>query len=85
MLQTALNDYHVSYELNAYTDNFTKIPNTYSTLHQNIQDKCNEAGIEILSPSYLAMRDGNHTTIPANYLPDSYDSPGFQIEQFKSK
>lgn len=85
VLQTALNDYHVSYELNAYTDNFTKIPNTYSTLHQNIQDKCNEAGIEILSPSYLAMRDGNHTTIPANYLPDSYDSPGFQIEQFKSK
>jgi hypothetical protein len=32
---------------------------TYSALHANIQDKFNEAGVEILSPHYAALRDGN--------------------------
>lgn len=51
----------------------------YSELHQNIQDKCNEAGIEILSPHYRAVRDGNQTTIPTDYLPEDYESPSFRI------
>lgn len=79
VLQTALNDFNVSYELNAYTDCAEKMPTIYSVLHQNIQDKCNEVGIEILSPNYLAMRDGNHSTIPENYLPEDYQSPGFRL------
>ena len=33
---------------------------------QNIQDYFNEAGIEIMSPHYMAMRDGNETPIPKN-------------------
>jgi hypothetical protein len=37
---------------------------TYSDLHQNIQDNFNYAGIEILSPTYFAYRDGNQSTIP---------------------
>lgn len=40
----------------------------YSYLHQNIQDYFNEAGIEIMSPHYIATRDGNETTIPKNDL-----------------
>ena len=50
------------------------MPNIYSELHQNIQDKFNEGGIEINSPHYAAVRDGNATTIPAPYLPESYQS-----------
>ncbi len=80
VLQTSLNDFHVSYELNAYTAQPTRVHHIYSELHQNIQDQCNSVGIEILSPSYLAMRDGNHSTIPGNYLPDDYQAPGFRIE-----
>jgi small-conductance mechanosensitive channel len=38
---------------------------TYSELHQNIQDRFREAGIEILSPAYEAHRDGSPSTIPA--------------------
>ncbi|MFN7526168.1 MAG: mechanosensitive ion channel family protein, partial [Dolichospermum sp.] len=45
----------------------------------NIQDKCNEAGIEILSPHYSAVRDGNQTTIPENYLSEDYKAPGFRL------
>jgi len=53
----------------------------YSVLHQNIQDKFNEAGVEINSPHYAALRDGNHTTIPGSYLPDDYKNPVFEIQE----
>ncbi|UBF25083.1 mechanosensitive ion channel family protein [Kovacikia minuta CCNUW1] len=80
VLQTALNDFNVSYELNAHTDRPELMPQIYSKLHQNLQDYCNQADIEILSPGYTSIRDGNHTTIPADYLPDNYRSPAFQIQ-----
>jgi small-conductance mechanosensitive channel len=64
VLQTALGDYAVSYELNAHTEEPQHIPKTYSDLHQNIQEVFAESGMEILSPLYHAVRDGNPTTIP---------------------
>jgi len=67
ILQTSLDDFYVSYEINAYTKEPNKQARIYSDLHQNIQDACNEMGIEILSPHYRAERDGNPTTIPSNY------------------
>ncbi len=79
ILQTGLNVFYVSYELNAYTNRPLIRANIYSQLHQNIQDKCNEAEIEILSPHYSALRDGNQNTIPENYLPQDYTAPGFRI------
>lgn len=64
VLQTSLDDFYVSYQLNVYTKEPNKQAVIYSQLHQNIQDACNEAGIEIMSPHYQSMRDGNATTIP---------------------
>ena len=34
-----------------------------------------------MSPHYRANRDGNMTTIPANYLPDDYEAPKFRVEK----
>ena len=79
VLQTALNDFYVSYELNAYTDAPEYIPRLYSDLHQNIQDKFNAGGVEIMSPHYTQLRDGNQTTIPADYLPADYVAPGLRL------
>ena len=81
VLQTSLGDFSVSYELNAYTDQPSMMSKIYSQLHENIQDKCNEAGIEILSPQYSALRDGNQNTIPEDYLPKDYTAPGFRLDQ----
>jgi small-conductance mechanosensitive channel len=81
VVQTALNDFYVAYELNAYTVNPKNMQNIYSALHQNIQDKFNEAGVEINSPHYAALRDGNRTTIPDTYLPSNYKSPVFEIQE----
>jgi small-conductance mechanosensitive channel len=79
VLQTALNDFYVTYELNAYTDVPEIWPSIYSELHQNIQNTFNEAGVEILSPHYSQIRDGNHTTIPSAYLPPDYVGPAFRV------
>jgi small-conductance mechanosensitive channel len=79
VLQTSLEDFYVSYEINAYTKEANKQATIYSQLHQNIQDVCNERGIEIMSPHYGALRDGNTTTIPPNYIPREYKAPAFHV------
>jgi len=81
VLQTALNDFYVSYELNAYTAKPRNMLNVYSELHQNIQDKFNEAGVEINSPHYASLRDGNETTIPQSYLSTEYKRPVFEVRR----
>lgn len=79
ILQTALNDFNVGYELNAYTDEPNLMAAIYSDLHQNIQDKFNEAGIEILSPHFTALRDGHQPGIPEDYLPEGHTQPAFRV------
>ncbi|SHG15669.1 mechanosensitive ion channel family protein [Flavobacterium defluvii] len=80
VLQTSLDDFYVSYQINVYTKEPNKQPRIYSSLHQNIQDSFNAAGIEIMSPHYNALRDGNTTTIPENYLKSDYEPPFFNIK-----
>lgn len=70
VLQTSLDDYYVSYELNAYTHVPERMAMIYSELHQNIQDWFNEASVEIMSPGYTSYRDGNEVTIPIQYRND---------------
>jgi small-conductance mechanosensitive channel len=53
VLQTALNDFYVGYELNVHTDRPLEMVKIYSDLHQNIQDAFNEFGVQIMSPHYL--------------------------------
>lgn len=84
ILQTALNDFYVSYELNAYTRYVNSMAKIYSDLHQNIQDSFNEGGIEIMSPHYGALRDGNEVTIPVSHRKSNYSAPEFKIS-IKSK
>lgn len=79
VLQTALNDFYVTYELNAFTDDPHAMAMTYSELHQNIQDTFNKGGVEIMSPHYAQIRDGNRTTIPGEYLPPGYEPPSLRV------
>ncbi len=66
VLKTNLDDSYINYELNAYTDKPAYMADIYSELHQNILDKFNQTGVEIMSPSYLAIREGTGSTIPPN-------------------
>jgi len=81
VLQKALDDSYVQYEINAYTRNPHAMFVTYSNLHANIQDCFYAAGVEIVSPVYHSLRDGNKTAIPAEFLPADYHPRGFRIEK----
>jgi small-conductance mechanosensitive channel len=84
VLQTSLNDFYVSYEINAYTDKPEAMASTYSAMHQNIQDKFYEAGVEIMSPHYSSLRDGNKAAIPQSYLAKNYAAPPFRVASWEA-
>lgn len=56
VLQKALNDFYVEYEINLYTPDPSRMLFMYSDLHQNIQDCFTEAGLDLLSPHYRVVR-----------------------------
>lgn len=66
VLVRALNDWYVEYQVNVAVDpeRAVELPRLYSRLHGAIYDEFAEAGVEIMSPSYLALRDGNAATLP---------------------
>lgn len=63
VLQTALGDFSVSYEINAYTHQPQRMAALLSSLHAHIQDRFNAAGIEIMSPVFEVRRDGPASTL----------------------
>lgn len=83
VLQTSLDDWYVSYEINAYTKEPEKMALIYSDLHRNIIEQFNDAGVEIMSPHYMAMRDGNASTVPSVLGTAGYRTPAFQVEVAK--
>lgn len=68
VLETELQDWYPVYQINAYITEADQLAQIYSNLYQSIQDVFAEADIEIMSPHYMAVRDGNETTIPKNGL-----------------
>jgi small-conductance mechanosensitive channel len=52
VLQTALGDYAVQYELNAYIELAEERVPLLALLHRNIQDVFNEYGVQIMTPHY---------------------------------
>jgi small-conductance mechanosensitive channel len=82
VLQNSLDDFYVNYEINAYTNEPGKMAAIYSQMHSKIQDKFNEAGVEIMSPHFSAVRDGNQTAIPQDYLPKDYQPRSFRLFPF---
>jgi small-conductance mechanosensitive channel len=82
VLQTSLDDSYVSYQLNAFTDRPNDIHLTYARLHENIQDQFNAGGVEIMSPHYAALRDGNKVTIPEGHLAADNRAQAFRVQTF---
>ena len=78
--QTALNDFYVTYEINAYTDLPADMPEMYATMHARIQDAFYNAGVEIMSPHYTSLRDGNTVAIPEPLRSPGYRAPAFRVE-----
>jgi small-conductance mechanosensitive channel len=61
---TALDDFYVEYEINAYTRKSELLGDIYSELHQNILDSFHSNGVEIMSPHIFAHRNDLELQIP---------------------
>lgn len=68
MMTTALNDFYVEYEINAFTNDSEHMTRIYSDLHQNLLRCFFEAGIEIMSPHIYARRDGIDIQMPSEFV-----------------
>ncbi len=66
VLQTSLDDFYISYQINAYTKAPAKQAMIYSDLHALIQDVFAKNNVEIMSPHYRAEREGASTIPPVN-------------------
>jgi len=82
VLQTGLGDFCVTYELNAATDDASRLPALYSALHANILDVFNEYGVQIMTPNYEAdpqepklVRPGEWYAAPARPVAESSEKP----------
>jgi small-conductance mechanosensitive channel len=70
VLQTALEDFYVRYELNVVLEDPRQLPAVLDRLHANIQDSFNEYGVQIMSPNYRGDR-----TVPTLVPPDQWYRP----------
>ena len=52
VLEKALGDFAVTYELNVYCRDVQAMPQLYAELHRNILDLFNEHGVQIMTPAY---------------------------------
>ena len=80
VIQRALSDFYVCYELAVYIDDPARQHFILSELNQNVQDVFFQAGVEILSPHYAQLRDGNRPAIPDEWLPRGSGGRAFQVE-----
>ena len=85
VLQKSLDDFYVSYEIYGYTDKPENMKQIYSDLNSNIRKFFDEDNVEIMSPHYRTLRDGNAITIPAKYLPGDYSAPPFYVSMKDEK
>lgn len=52
VLKRALGDFAITYEINAYSNDASKVLYNYNELHQHILDIFNENNVQIMTPAY---------------------------------
>lgn len=81
VLQRALSDFYVEYEVFAtLRDPSTRFA-AISALHENIQDVFNQYGVQIMSPHFQAQPDSPLTLRPAQWYPAPAQSAAVPLEE----
>lgn len=69
VLLKELGSYSITYEINAYTNEPNRMVEIKSELIDNILTDFKKAGIDLLSPTYLVLRNQENTVMPvAHYI-----------------
>ncbi len=73
ILQLALDDFYVQYQINVYTKDANKMAAIYSDLNKNIQDIFNREEIELVSPQFMAQMQNVETKPPKDFVKTGFD------------
>lgn len=76
VLQDALGDFAVQYQVNAYWGGDSSLWKIRSDLHANIQDVFNENGVQIMSPAYEADPEQPKVVPPERWFEAPARKPG---------
>lgn len=76
VLQRALADFYVEYELLVPLERPEQRPFVLSRLHQAVQDEFNAEGIQIMSPHFMNQPDGKVTVPHGPWFPKSFRDEG---------
>ncbi len=80
VIQSALNEFYASYKIHVYINDAKIQLKVLSELHGHIQDICNENGIELILPHYLAHRSAQNMVINPDYMPKDPKCPPFDVK-----
>lgn len=84
VFQLSLDDFYVTYQINAYIKNANRQDNIYSDLHRELLEEFSKAGIELMSPHFMAHRGGTEAQLPKDRIPSSYKNYPFDIQVKKN-
>jgi len=75
VMQKALQDYYVEYELYAYMDRPLERIQILSELHSHIQDEFNTYGVQIMSPHFVLQPKNNVVVNKENWFSEPAERP----------
>lgn len=73
VLQLALDDFYVEYQINVYTKEADKMSAIYSDLNKNIQDICEREGVELLSPHFMSQVPASEPEKAQEFVKTGFD------------
>ena len=75
VMQKALQDFYVEYELYAYVDRPLERIQILSELHSHIQDEFNTYGVQIMSPNFVLQPKNNVVVNKENWFAEPAEKP----------
>lgn len=84
VFQLSLDDFYVTYQINAYIKNANRQDVIYSELHRQLLEEFSKAGIELMSPHFIAHRGGTEAQLPEDRIPSTYKNYPFDIQLKKN-
>jgi small-conductance mechanosensitive channel len=76
VLETALGDFCITYELNVYCADPRQMERLYAALHRSVLDVFNEHGVQIMTPAYVADTPEPKVVPPAKWFESPARPPG---------
>jgi small-conductance mechanosensitive channel len=79
VLANSFGNYSVEYELRTWTKNAEEIFETCTALRLNVLDAFADAGVEIMTPAILSLRDASELAVPTERFPNRPKPEGIRI------